>query len=185
MENLENIISIKCNKLNYETGDFVYVVRGPDEWIETTTRTVVGEIAIIDGKWEFFQRGITVSHLFITREYFKDICYFLEGGDEIIPFYRIFKTAKEATILSQFKKVNITDEEWYRTLGNRDEPISLEEAELEICCADISKARDILYKCQKFNGLIQLDVHYLQKIMSAHKILSSCKILTKIFKQLE
>jgi hypothetical protein len=38
------------------------------------------------------------------------------------------------------------------------EPISTEDAELQICCAGISNARDILYKCARQGGLISRDV---------------------------
>ena len=185
MPKSENIINVECDKLSYETGDFIYVICGPDEWKETTVRTVVGEAALLEGKMKFFQRGITAYNLFLTREYFDDTSYFLEGVGEVIPFHRIFKTAKEATLLSQFKKVKgIIDEEWISALGDREEPVSLEKSELGICCAAISEARDILYKCRNNKGLIQLDINYLQSIMISHGMLSPCLVLNKIFEQL-
>jgi hypothetical protein len=116
---------------------------------------------------------------------------------------------------------NVTDEEWMAALGSRpssfgeyydardefekeqdkkhrawihhieSKPISIEDAELSVCCGGISAARDILYECARHNGLIYRDVKKLcgALIGNGHEeILSRSEgtpALNKIFNELK
>ncbi len=103
-------------------------------------------------------------------------------------FYIYSEKAQQA---SEFLEVKLDEEEWRIAIGDRNvedenSPYYLKNCNLPRCCADISKARDILIYCRKNNGLI---VHYrdeLADLINGHGF--ECKPqsqIEKIFRQLK
>lgn len=95
------------------------------------------------------------------------------------------RVKKKTDELNEWHPVKgLTDEDWKKAIGNRDDFESLENCELSCCCAVISEIRDILLECQKNSGLIERDVRTLCQYLGEHDIPLKRKNLDKIFEQL-
>lgn len=102
---------------------------------------------------------------------------------------------KERLKKYEFIKVEVTSQEWLNALGEREEGkekdfglkfVSIDDAELGICCEKISWIRDWLLTCELADGMFIHKRDELQKMLDGHGNIDEARApnLWKIFKQL-
>ncbi len=94
-----------------------------------------------------------------------------ERMDDVFPRNEVYVTEAEAQELAQWNAVtDISEEEWQRAVGDRDDKdIDIEECELSRCCAIVSSIRDLLLECKKYKGLIERDRRKLRTLLGQHE----------------
>jgi hypothetical protein len=157
-----------------------YAICGPDKYEKVEISALYCWVAPHQGEWLAAPIKVRINK-FIMSSYFKD------KADDIgrMSLNRLVKTEEEAKRLTQFHKVELTDEQWYQAIGDRDEDESLEDCELSDCCSTISEIRTLLITCKENKGLIVWETEILQSLLSDHSSYEQTQILDKIFKQLD
>jgi len=180
---MDNNIDISLMYNGFRLDDLIndrkaYAIVGPNNYKEIEISGFVSTLIHNKGKFEVYIQKARVDKLF-KSEYFNDCdCNY---GEVIIK--RLVKTENKAKELVKFREVKLTNKEWFNAIGDRNILDSIEECELQSCCAVISNIRDILIKCKEKNGLIVYEIEELKQNIDEHEEIEG-KVLEEIFKQL-
>lgn len=138
----------------FDIGQKVFIVLGPDSYIEANVRIINCVIAKSDsGSCALYLPKYEFDCILFPNDYFKD-------GEDLIGVqeYRVFDNEEKAKEMSSFVKVDIENDKWDDAIGNREDEETIDGCELAPCCANISKIRDILLKCKKYKGLTKMEI---------------------------
>ncbi len=97
---------------------------------------------------------------------------------------RIADNEDIAKQLMKFTTVQITEEQWELAIGDREKETHYEDCELQSCCANISRIRDLLLLCKKQKGMNASDIEELKETISDHEKPSPMVALNSILQQL-
>lgn len=167
----------------FKHGTKVYLILGPNKYLETEVRAIESMLCDIEGVTHIFPKQINITHLFAGEKYY-------DRGEfkESFPFWRFCTTEDAAKHAVEFVKVSgILSADWEAAIGHRDadpKNDSLEECELQMCCPVISDIRDMFLKCRKNHGLINHDIDLLKELCTQHEKPKDAVTLNKILGQL-
>ena len=164
------------NEPNFKVGDCVWTIQGKR----------VNAAKIVSIIFELCGAGADKPPVLIYTNYRLDTYNFdNDKFDTLFPPYRVYATKAEVEKLAKWHAVNnISEKEWKKALGNRDDESSLDTCEFQRCCANIADIRSLLYKCQKNGGLIERDVQNIRDGLKGHGHQMSKRKETPIFNKI-
>jgi hypothetical protein len=83
--------------------------------------------------------------------------------------FEIYSSEAEAHELATWHAVTMTQKEWVRAIGSRQNEKSIDRCELAPCCANVSAIRDMLLRCQRDGGLMERDRQKLGHLLDEHE----------------
>jgi hypothetical protein len=93
-----------------------------------------------------------------------------ETGSEYYRPYEVYANRRRALRNARWHAVEgVSDEQWRRAIGTREDDKSLDSCEMHRCCANVSQLRDYLLKCQRDGGLIHRDWRDLRYLLPQHE----------------
>ena len=188
-------MQIEFDKPRFEIGEYVWMVCAPNHSALVEIRNF-NALIYQDRFGKCLAHAVSAKiNSYIIDGWFDDIDH------DTVPFKYMTKDEEEAKRWMKPWTVDLTDGEWFKTIGKRptfeelhksavektfDSEDSLEESELGSCCSTLSDIRDIFITCRDKGQITGWERELLQKLLNGnHDKHKDTPLLDRVLEQLD